>query len=427
MKIINNLKQLKCVIILLFLVLTVPLSYSQISYNISFDASKLVSTTESVDGTTYTRLQYPGAYSSVEPGSPELPVIYLQFSVPYNATDFSVNVTRQSSGSRILDNQLYPVQYPIQGNKSIAEYIFVPIDSLIKNSSQSWPAVPAKVINDGFYDGDNHIVTVAVYLVSYNPSAKELQLYGNMTLILNYTSQMAGTSGGIREKPMAVSRPLPAQRQFGRNEVKQFVVNPGQVDGFSPNISRINQMSTYSMDLPVYEYCVITNRELAPAFDRLVGWKRQKGYAAGVVCIEDILSYPDFQGGDEVSNINDDAGKLRAYLRYAYYIDGSAKYVLLGGKAPVVPFRYGRGYNYSTSSVLPQDAIPTYLYFGDLNGNWNVDGDSHYGELTDDSVDYYPELYVGRLLCTTKEEVNNYIEKLLRYELNPVHQEIGIM
>ena len=121
-----------------------------------------------------------------------------------------------------------------------------------------------------------------------------------------------------------------------------------------------------------------------------------------------------------VSNIDDDAGKLRAYLKYAYD-SGSLRYALLAGDYTVLPIRYGCGdHNYSSTKIVSNNCkIPTDIYFSDFNGNWNKDGDDHYGESTHDKVDFYPEIFVGRLLCTSRQEIANYTEKLIRYERNP--------
>ena len=121
-----------------------------------------------------------------------------------------------------------------------------------------------------------------------------------------------------------------------------------------------------------------------------------------------------------VSNIDDDAGKLRAYLKYAYD-SGSLRYALLAGDYTVLPIRYGCGdHNYSSTKIVSNNSkIPTDIYFSDFNGNWNKDGDDHYGESTHDKVDFYPEIFVGRLLCTSRQEIANYTEKLIRYERNP--------
>lgn len=388
---------------------------AQISYTATFDTAMLTTTTETVNGTTYTHLHYPDMYVNGDVGTPETPTRILQFSVPYNATLFRVTVNGQASTAQILPNQLYPIQPPVPSNLSSVNQTFIPPDSAVYSNIQYVPAPSVPIVNEGFYDGDNHIISVAISPMKYNTATRELTFYTSMIVKVTYATQTEDTpvkaTGILGAKPKAISRPLISQRLAGRAQVKQIVVNPNQVDGFAPKAVRA--MPRTVVNLPAYEYCVITSRELAPAFDRLIGWKNQKGYIAGVVCIEDILADPDMQMGDEISDINDDAGKLRAYLRYAYYGDGITKYVLLAGKEGVMPIRYG----YATY-LWYTEFIPTDLYFSDLNGNWNGNGNNRYGEYND-GVDIYPELYVGRLLCKSKQEVYNYTEKLLRYERNP--------
>ena len=144
---------------------------------------------------------------------------------------------------------------------------------------------------------------------------------------------------------------------------------------------------------------------------------------AGVVCVNTILGNNYCNVGDTVSSINDDAGKIRQYLQYAY-ASGITKYVLFGGKDGVVPIRYGTGRNNcwtdsTRNPIIPYDyKIPSDFYFSELNSNWNKDGDDYYGEPSD-NLDYGSELYVGRILCTNSEEIQNYTDKLLRYEMNP--------
>lgn len=165
------------------------------------------------------------------------------------------------------------------------------------------------------------------------------------------------------------------------------------VEGNSPALPAVAAPT-----FPGYEYCVITSRELAPAFERLVAWKRQKGYKAGIVCMEDILASSLFQNGDTVSGINDDAGKLRQYLNYAFENCGT-EYVLLGGKEPHVPIR--KAY-ISSGIVFSLYNMPTDMYFAELNSNWDSNHNSKYGEELD-SIEYDHELYVGRLLCRIRK------------------------
>ncbi len=402
-----------------------PVQADSVSYTASFDISLLDTAVQTAGGASYIRLEYPGLHAGGAVGAPELPVCLLRFSVPYNASDFIVTATPTGTASRAFTAPVYPVQPEVTCNESPAG--FVAPDSANYNSSRSYPATLAEVVERGFMGGDNQIVTVALNPVSYAPLTGKVTLYTSIAVTLSYTAgsggltKSAGSSAGMQA--LAVQK-TEQNRQADIAHVEQTVVNPSQVAGFAPVPGPSSRglaipfpnLPTISR-IPGYQYCVVTSRELAPAFDRLIAWKRQKGYTAGVVCIEDILTYISYSMGDLVSNINDDAGRLRAYLRDVYERD-STRYVLLAGDYSVVPIRYATGI---MNGAYP---IPSDLYFSDLNGCWNVDGDSFYGEFYDgeaecNSIDYNPEIYVGRLLCTNAQDIANYTEKLFRYEQNP--------
>ena len=65
---------------------------------------------------------------------------------------------------------------------------------------------------------------------------------------------------------------------------------------------------------------------------------------------------------------------------------------------------------------------PTDLYFYDFNSVWDVNDDGEYSidrEEANTRIDYYPEIYTGRILCTEPKHVENYTKKLIKYESNP--------
>ncbi|GAH98023.1 unnamed protein product, partial [marine sediment metagenome] len=66
----------------------------------------------------------------------------------------------------------------------------------------------------------------------------------------------------------------------------------------------------------------------------------------------------------------------------------------------------------------------TDLYFSDLDGNWNFDGDEKFGEV-EDSLDLYPDVFVGRLPTNHNYEVCDYVDKINSY-LHPVNTDIQI-
>lgn len=412
--------RLRHTVVALLFALSISAVNAQISYTATFDQHLLTTDTVSENGDSYLRLRYPDLWTQSAAGTPELPVHYLRFSVPCDATDFTVSVTGETTTATRYTLPVYPTQPPIPSDRNTSDQLFVSPDSTVYSNNRYWPAVPVQVVDEGFLDGDNHIVTVAVWPISYAPTDGEILFRNSVTVRLDYSVKNAGSENPSRLR--AISRRATGRNnvRWGREEAKRIVVNPAQVDGFAPATATRSASSHTVTTLPDFEYTVVTNRELAPAFDRLIGWKRQKGYSAGVVCIEDILACPDFQGGDLVSNIDDDAGKLRAYLKYTYD-SGSLRYALLAGDYTVLPIRYGCGdHNYSSTKIVSNNSkIPTDIYFSDFNGNWNKDGDAHYGEPTHDKVDFYPEIFVGRLLCTTRQEIANYTEKLIRYERNP--------
>lgn len=400
----------RAMMVSVLLIIALPLMEAQITYDMRFSKQHLSISTDTVDGNLYTVVEYSNLHPTGEPGKPGLPVKFIHFSVPCYAKDFVATVTEKSCIDIDIDYPLMPIQQQAQANFSIPPAFSSP-DTTIYKTNGYYPAEAAEIAEEGYYDGENHIVAVSVSPLSYNPIQKKIRLYTSISVSLSYS--IASSPSELKMKP--ISRAITAKRIEGQKQTESIVVNPAQVAKFAPaTIPTIKPLTV--VGLPAYEYCVITSRELAPAFNRLIGWKRQKGYTAGVVCIEDILSCSDFQSGDEVSGINDDAGKLRAYLKYTYSGDGSGKYVLLAGDYTVLPIRYGSGMDNHTNE---DNNIPTDLYFSDMNGNWNVDKDEFYGEKTGDNIDFSPELFVGRLLCTTAEEINNYTEKLLRYERNP--------
>ena len=385
----------------------VPSMMATIQHRVIFSDENIVITQDTVNTIAFSNVKYDGLVNTGDVGSPSLPVKYLTFSVPYDA--YNIRVVANTANETNIE--LPSIVFPEQEKRTLndAEGLsFAEPDSLIYNSSEMiYPMNIATVVDEGFYFGNHHIVTIEVFPIQYDIANSLLQVNNTIDLTITYSSGEGLDS--LKIKP--ILRFDTRDNDQTIENVKGYVVNPEQVVSNSAPIP-VQQM-TRNTSSSVYEYCVITSRELAPAFERLVAYKRWKGYDAGIVCMEDILSKPNYQDGDVTSGINDDAGKLRAYLSYAFEAH-ALKYVLLGGKPPHVPIRYGYDNNSSDFGQIPTD-----LYFAEFNGDWNVDNDSIYGESIGDAVDYYPDVYIGRILCNTIEEANNYVDKLMLYELNP--------
>ncbi len=150
-------------------------------------------------------------------------------------------------------------------------------------------------------------------------------------------------------------------------------------------------------------YLIVTNEELAPAFQALLASKINKGMEGTITTTSWI--YEHFQGRDNQE-------RIRNYIK-----DYQPKYLLLGGDTEIVPYR--GVYAWVEGGVLADefffdDNIPCDMYYACLDGDWNYDKDNLYGEV-EDRVDMLPELFVGRAPVNTIGETENFVAKVLRF------------
>lgn len=364
-------------------------SIAQISA--SFDAGSIsFQTIEGDDGNSYALLKAGGLYNYAEPGMPFMPVKFFTFLVPADKQLTNLRVSNSNSTFTTLTVPIYPGQEPSPDPDIVAP--FVEPDASVYGSDLRYPAMNSKafIADIGWY-GSNKLVTVGVHLSGYYPAQGYLYYYSHISLTATYTS--ASGLPAIQRRP---------QQRWDEEiaYLKQKVVNPEKVEEYyAYNNSLFN---TLKSDGDNYEYIIVCPDELCPAFDEFLFWKRRKGVNAGIVKLSTILNT---YSGDLISGIYDGPGKLRQYLREKW--GNGLKYALIVGDASNSPVRLDAG-NTSTD-----------YYFSELTGDWDFDNDKKIGEFGDDKADYYPEVAVGRLLCTTIEEATNWVRKAFIYEQNP--------
>ena len=346
------------------------------TFNLYFHADSLVISQIRTDNFgEYCKIKFGDLLPGEQIGFPELPKKYIFVEIPTNAEKISLSAQGLSSETYPLGHKIYPVQESMTTSLQHEEWGFTPCVDSIYNSSANYPLNIATIKNISAIGDEKQIVCIEVNPVIYHPSDNNICLYKHVELKLNYKT----AAGRINKSNVTV-----------RNHT----------------------------NLPFYEYAIITNRELSSAFSRMIAWLKESGYNAGIVHIEDILNNPNIQG-DTISSLYDDAGKLRQYLQYAYR-DGGTRFVLLGGNKDIIPIRYGTGRNNSWTHSNDTEAlhIPADFYYSELHSNWNQDNDQYLGE-PNSSMDYGSELMIGRIQCQSSTEIENYTDKLLRYELNP--------
>lgn len=159
-----------------------------------------------------------------------------------------------------------------------------------------------------------------------------------------------------------------------------------------------------------YQYVLITadsikNATIDFTVRNLIAQKQGHGISATIVTIEDILA--NYTGVDN-------AEKLRNFIIDAYN-NWETDFVMLGGDIHIIPLR-----SLYCNSDAGADNVPSDLYYQCLDGNYNSDGDSYWGEPTDGpggtDVDLMAEVYIGRASAETKTEMSNFVYKTLAYE-----------
>ena len=153
-----------------------------------------------------------------------------------------------------------------------------------------------------------------------------------------------------------------------------------------------------------YELVIITDESLMSAFTKFSSLKWSMGTPTKIVSVNWI--YRNFSG-------NDRQEKIRNFIRYAKN-NLNASYILIGGDVGVVPART----LYVPMNGTGDDFVPGDFYYMCLDGNFNADGDTLYGEPAD-SVDYTPDISVTRLPVNSRADVEAYISKELQYLFNP--------
>lgn len=422
-----------------------PLAMSAVNtiiHTASYDLSKITIGTDTLGGVTYNTVHYDGLYNDGAPGMPSLPVDYIRFSVPWNATNFTVSAALQNNVIGSLNNLLL---YPCQPYRFMDDTTHHPItlpDSSVYYSNSYYPAQNAWVVDEGFLAGENHIITVAVMPVSYMHSKT-----GNISINNLKKSQTVRLTISYELRDSLAMYPIVRQdtelRREGYRLAQSMVVNPNNVaynapidvtldslgmiipsggDGLNGggNVGDIPPISTdttsvHGGQVGIFKnigYLIVTTADLYHSTRRIAALKRQDGYDVSVVTMEDVLNSPYSLDGDRIEQedgsykltYTDNAGKLRQYLKYMFKM--GTQYVFLVGDS--VPYRYMIFQRYPNE---PIDTIPTDLYFSELNGDWS------------DSLTMYkdraPELYIGRLLASSPQQVQNNLDKLLRYEINP--------
>ena len=298
-----------------------------------------------------------------EPGSPLLPIYTKRFSFPFGTRITDVTCTFSSVEKIELTSQIVPAAKP------------TPL-SLMKKDTAIEEGKPNKEVysQDTFYpehrldyristgleDGE-HVVFVAV---TYSPC-----VYSPRKNILLFTPEVS----------IEITQETSPSTIYFSDDVDLVVIAPSEF-----------------------------NTSLQPLLDH----KNIHGLSTTMMMTEDI--YEVYPGRDE-------AEQIKYFIKDALETWG-VEYVLLVGSIYKLPMRMSKVSWFFESETL------TDLYYSDIYdqygefSSWDTNNNNNFGESEDD-VDLYPDVYIGRLPCDSLEEVDIVVDKIIHYETETYGQD----
>lgn len=328
-----------------------------------------------------------GAAQTEVAGTPMLPVVPLSVLLPPETAVGSVQVS-------VADGSLLDQQYSI----TLAAQAAATSGGDGPVASSAGQANPAASGHLAELVGVQHVRGYTVAVVNVYPlqaTAQGLRFYSSIDVTVQAVADEADSSVMLPrglESDMAV--------------VAGMVANPQDLSSYG-SVSRTGAPETL-LAPGTYSYVLITSSSLVSSFTPLIAQKLARGVSAIIYTVEDI--YAQYSGRDR-------AEQVRNFIRDAYST-WNTQYVLLGGDTGTVPHRAAYA---SCGGVDP--TMPTDLYFACLDGSWNEDGDSIWGEFTDGigggEVDLLSEVYVGRAPVDTPTQAQNFVNKTIQYETTP--------
>jgi len=329
----------------------------------------------------------PGADMLRQPGAPALPRHIRYIEVPAGSQAVGALLAdvrwRGLAGTYVLA----PVQPPaILG--AVAPPSLAP-NPLVYHADAWYPAQNIRFLSQSMVEG-TPIAAVEIVPLRYHPLTGQVQAADEITISLQL--EPAGPPAG----PMG---PAVYASPFSGKSLRSGLLE-------APSVGAAVERSGGSVQ-PA-GYAVITSTELESACQPLIFWKRCKGLEAFAVTVEWITDhYPG----------RDTAERVRNYLRVAYA--AGTRWVLIGGDTDIVPVRIAWAMDCEARHYADENDLGADLYYADLDGTWDQDGDGIFGEV-EDNVDLWPELIVGRVAVANVQDVEAFTAKLLAYEQHPV-------
>jgi len=351
-----------------------------ITHEISFSASDF-----EIVKDTFTRVYLHGSIPSGDPGHPQTISKPFHFLLPSGSHLIAAEISSER-WVPLTDGTPFPAQPP--AILSIGSPGIIPPSIEAYSQNRFYPQNPLLSSGSGNLSGYS-CANLCISPVRWNPFTGTCEYMTHADLILEYEN-----SGEPRISPQK-------RTAFGiktwESIISDLVENPEELCGYS-----------IELDPDSYDWAVFVPSTFAAGLWHLQKIRRGWGLRDTILTFEDI--YGLYSGID-------DAEKLRNAIT-DLFIDHGISFALIVGDTALAPDRTVFAMDCEAGFYDDENQIRADLYFSDLDGSWNFDGDTIWGEIAD-SVDMYPELFIGRFSLNYSSQLNGLINKIEKYESLP--------
>ncbi|HEU4929598.1 MAG TPA: C25 family cysteine peptidase [Candidatus Krumholzibacteria bacterium] len=353
--------------------------------------------TETISGSLVAGSSTSSLVPLSDPGRPQIPFRVVRVLLPegQNAAGVSASVR----DSRILSRSIRPVLATEPAATDGSSRPDVSVSVAPSNGGQEFPSQPARLLGTGTWHGYT-IANVAVFPVQVRGAELVLHTDIDVRVQLEPNPSAAGDVLRAARASERIASIIAATVRDGAENSDAVATYPRT--RVTPYQGDLNPTVAPSEDGSPVEYLIITTEAMKPAFQVLADWKTAKGVPSQVRTVEWIQA--NSRRGSDLSET------IRFFLQDAYASWG-IRYVLLAGDTPEIPPRYLYSAYHDGGTLIPAD-----IYFACLDGTFNADKDSRFGEQPADAPDLYPELVVGRLPVSTPSDAAIVVDKIIAYE-----------
>jgi len=331
----------------------------------------------------YEQIQFADCMQSALAGQPSLPWHSISLMLPQGTEAVAIEVELSDFQTLEGNHNLYPYQTALTYSNPVRKQFEK--DETLYASKSVYPTQAYGQLSTQYMNGIGFAFS-AFTPVQYVPGTGEVRYATKATVRI--------TTGAAKTDQ---SRKLWLN---GDNATRAMRL--------AQNPEMLQSYDTRGRILGGYDLLVVTKQQYVSAFGEYEKFYQERGLRTRVADLETILNTTEGR---------DNAEKLRNYIIQEYEENGIMM-VNLASDVPDIPYRGFYCDVLSGGSHMTDNDIPADLYYAALDGTWNDDNDSRWGEIGED--DLLPEVGIGRMCFTNQSELDRMFHKAMTYQTDPV-------